>query len=77
MCVCLQDPTNSYSTRPNNTLFSILVVGENKTFQGPEDYVRSRGVKLEIMNDAECISLMEDFIVKNPKLWNEDIAKAD
>ena len=50
-----------------------IVIGENKTFQGPEEYVRSRGVDLEILNDAECIKLMEDFISDKPELWNEDI----
>ncbi len=50
-----------------------IVIGENKTFRGPEDYVRSRGVRLEIIQDAECIRLMEEFIKSNPKLWNEDI----
>jgi len=50
-----------------------VVIGENKTFQGPEDYLRSRGVKLQILNDSECIELMEDFISKNPSLWDEDI----
>jgi cytosine/creatinine deaminase len=52
-----------------------IVIGENKTFQGPEDYVRSRGVELEILNDSECIKMMEDFIANNPKLWNEDIGE--
>ena len=52
-----------------------VVIGENKTFQGPEDYVRSRGVELEILNDAECIKLMEDFIAARPELWNEDIGE--
>jgi cytosine deaminase len=52
-----------------------VVIGENKTFQGPEDYTRSRGVELEILNDAECIKLMEDFIAARPKLWNEDIGE--
>ena len=52
-----------------------IVIGENKTFQGPEDYVRSRGVKLEILNDSECIKLMTDFIAANPDLWNEDIGE--
>jgi cytosine deaminase len=51
-----------------------IVVGENRTFQGPEDYVRSRGVILEIVNDPECIRLMEEFIRARPELWNEDIA---
>lgn len=53
-----------------------IVIGENKTFQGPEEYVRSRGVELEILNDAECIKLMEDFISNHPTLWNEDIGKS-
>ena len=52
-----------------------VVVGENKTFQGPEDYVRSRGVDLVLANNAECIQLMEDFIETNPNLWNEDIGE--
>src|SRR5271154_2214276 len=50
-----------------------IVVGENKTFQGPEEYVRSQGVQVEIVNDAECISLMKNFIRDSPSLWNEDI----
>ena len=50
-----------------------VIIGENITFQGPEDYLRSRGVELQILNNDECIKLMEDFISKNPSLWNEDI----
>jgi cytosine/creatinine deaminase len=50
-----------------------VIIGENKTFQGPEDYVRSRGVELVILNQQECISLMEAFIAAHPELWNEDI----
>jgi cytosine deaminase len=50
-----------------------VVIGENKTFQGPEEYVRSRGVQLEILNLDECIQLMEDFIAARPELWYEDI----
>jgi creatinine deaminase len=50
-----------------------IVVGENKTFQGPEDYVRSQGVKVEVLQDLACIKLMEDFIAERPELWNEDI----
>ena len=49
-----------------------VIIGENKTFQGPEDYVRSRGVELVILNLEECISLMEAFITAHPELWNED-----
>jgi cytosine deaminase len=50
-----------------------IIVGENVTFQGPEDYVRSQGVNVEILNDPTCIQLMRDFIKANPELWNEDI----
>jgi creatinine deaminase len=50
-----------------------VVIGENITFKGPEDYVRSRGVEIEILNDKTCIYMMKDFIKKNPNLWNEDI----
>lgn len=52
-----------------------IVIGENETFKGPEDYLRSRGVELVILNNPECIKLMEDFIKSKPKLWNEDIGK--
>ena len=50
-----------------------IVIGENKTFQGPEAYVHARGVELVILNDPECIKLMVDFISAQPELWNEDI----
>ena len=52
-----------------------VVVGENKTFTGPEDYLRSRGVELEIFDNQECRQLMENFIKTNPELWNEDIGE--
>jgi cytosine deaminase len=52
-----------------------IVIGENQTFQGPEDYVRSRGVELVILNNPECIQLMQDFIRARPELWNEDIGE--
>lgn len=52
-----------------------IVIGENHTFQGPEDYVRSRGVELEIVDDSECFELMRDFIRDNPALWHEDIGE--
>lgn len=52
-----------------------IVVGENKTFQGPEAMVRSRGVELVIVQDPECIALMEEFIRARPELWNEDIGE--
>ncbi len=50
-----------------------VVVGENQSFQGPEDYLRSRGVELEILDEEECRQLMRDFIASNPALWSEDI----
>ena len=50
-----------------------IVIGENQTFQGPEAYLRSRGVELVILRDAECIGLMTKFIRAHPGLWNEDI----
>jgi cytosine deaminase len=52
-----------------------IVIGEHQTFQGSEDYVRSRGVELEILDDAACIQLMRDFIAARPELWNEDIGQ--
>ncbi len=52
-----------------------IVIGENRTFQGPEDYVRSRGVQLEIVQDETCIDLMRQFIAQHPQLWNEDIGE--
>ena len=50
-----------------------VVIGENRTFRGPEEYVRSRGVELVIVDDEECVRLMRDFIAARPALWNEDI----
>ncbi len=50
-----------------------VVIGENETFQGPEGYLRSRGVELEVVDNEECQQLMRDFIASNPSLWNEDI----
>ena len=52
-----------------------VVVGENTTFQGPEQHLRDRGVELDIRDDPECIALMEDFIAARPELWNEDIGE--
>ena len=50
-----------------------VVVGENLTFAGPEAYVRSRGVQVEVLQEAECIALMKAFTKSQPRLWNEDI----
>lgn len=50
-----------------------VVVGENQTFLGAEDYMRANGIQVEVVQDAECIRLMQDFIRDHPQLWNEDI----
>ncbi len=52
-----------------------VVIGENRTFQGPEDYLRSRAVQLEIVDSSECFRLLQDFIQENVSLWNEDIGE--
>ena len=52
-----------------------VVIGENHTFFGEEDLLRSRGVKLDVVDDAECIRLMTEFIAARPELWNEDIGE--
>lgn len=52
-----------------------VVVGENRTFLGDEELLRSRGVSVEVLQDANCIGMMEDFIRRNPDLWNEDIGE--
>ena len=52
-----------------------VIVGENRTFQGPEDYLRSRGVHLEIVDSSECFQLLQEFIRENELTWNEDIGE--
>jgi cytosine deaminase len=52
-----------------------VVVGENRTFQGDEELLRSRGVIVDVVDDAECVALMTSFIAANPTLWNEDIGE--
>lgn len=52
-----------------------VVIGENKTFKGPEEYVASRGVGLEVVDNEECMDIMNEFIEKSPILWNEDIGE--
>ena len=50
-----------------------VIIGENQTFLGEEELLRSRGVEVTVLQDAECIELMTRFIEENPQLWNEDI----
>ena len=52
-----------------------VVIGENSTFKGPESYVKSRGVEVEVVDNQECCKLMESFIKASPELWNEDIGE--
>ncbi|HBG62590.1 MAG: tRNA-specific adenosine deaminase [Omnitrophica WOR_2 bacterium GWF2_38_59] len=52
-----------------------IVIGENRTFQGPEDYMRSRGVEVEVADNQECRELMAMFIKNSQQLWNEDIGE--
>jgi len=54
-----------------------IVVGENRTFRGPEEYLRSRGVELTILDDDDCYRLLQEFIRDHPALWNEDIGVED
>lgn len=50
-----------------------VVIGEDRTFMGEEDLLRSRGVVVEVLDDRGCIELMREFIQRHPGLWNEDI----
>ena len=52
-----------------------VVVGENQTFMGEEELLRSRGVEVQVLQDPACIQLMQDFIASRPELWNEDIGE--
>ncbi|MBZ5677288.1 MAG: nucleoside deaminase [Acidobacteriia bacterium] len=52
-----------------------VVIGENRTFRGPEDHVRARGVNVQVLNNVDCMQLMERFIREHPTLWNEDIGE--
>lgn len=52
-----------------------VVIGENKTFGGNEEFLRQRGVEVIVADDAKCIALMEKFIREKPELWAEDIAE--
>lgn len=52
-----------------------VIVGENQNFMGAEDLFRERGVNLIVLNDRDCIQMMQDFIREHPDLWNEDIGR--
>ena len=50
-----------------------VIVGENQTFKGAEDYLRSHGIRVEVIGDDECVALMRSFVDAQPKVWQEDI----
>lgn len=52
-----------------------VVIGENKNFLGEEEWLKSRGINVTVLQNRECIDMMKDFIEKNPYLWNEDIGE--
>ena len=52
-----------------------IVIGENRTFMGGEDYLRSRGVEVVNLDSAECYELLQGFITEHPEIWNEDIGE--
>ena len=52
-----------------------VIVGENQTFLGEEEFLRARGVNVEVLQDATCIEMMTRFIAEHPELWNEDIGE--
>jgi cytosine deaminase len=52
-----------------------VVIGENRTFLGAEDHLQSRGVEVVVLDDPECMAMMEAFIAAHPELWNEDIGE--
>ena len=52
-----------------------VIIGENRTFLGEEELLKSRGVSLAVLNDPRCIAMMETFIAERPELWNEDIGE--
>ena len=52
-----------------------VVIGENRTFMGEEDLLRSRGVDVRVLQDEACMQLMREFIASRPDLWNEDIGE--
>jgi len=54
---------------------SAVVIGENKTFEGPEEYMKKKGIEIINLDLKECKGMMADFIRDNKKLWNEDIGK--
>lgn len=53
--------------------FKRVVIGENKTFLGAEDLLKEKGVEVVVLQNEECIAMMEKFVTEKPQLWHEDI----
>lgn len=71
------DVFSTYLSTLSFALVPRVVVGENVTFKGPEEYVKSQGVELVNLHDSGCIDMMSSFIARHPSLWNEDIGVPD
>ncbi len=54
-----------------------VIIGENRTFRGAEDLLNDRGVDVVVLDDAECVAMMQRFVAEHPELWNEDIGVVD
>jgi cytosine/creatinine deaminase len=54
-----------------------VVIGENRTLMGDEELLRTRGVDVTVLDDEECVHMMQEFIAAEPTLWNEDIGEVD
>ncbi len=52
-----------------------VIVGENETFMGEEELLRSRGVEVDVIHNPDCVQMMKGFIAAKPELWNEDIGE--
>ena len=52
-----------------------VIVGENRTFMGEEEWLRARGVRVDVVQDERCVAMMQAFIAAQPALWNEDIGE--
>ena len=75
---CVPEPSYYTNNKKSHMIFILykipqVVIGENETFKGPEDYSQSKGVNLINLDMSECKDMMKSFIEKNPTLWNEDI----
>jgi cytosine/creatinine deaminase len=64
-----------YTTLSPCPMIPRVIIGENRTFMGDEELLRSRGVELTVLDDPDCIGMMTRFIAEKPELWNEDIGE--